>query len=78
MNIAGINSQIIYRENTGKMITHREYLNTLGQELTKPCMVKRLEQPCSSFLLRQQIIKMTGCTSQNNKKSPNPDVSTSD
>lgn len=78
MNIAGINSQIIYRENTGKMITRREYLKTLGQELTKPYMVKRLEQPCLSFLLRQQIINMTGCTSQNNKESPNPDVSTSD
>lgn len=78
MNIAGINSQIIYRENTDKMITRREYLKTLGQELTKPYMVKRLEQPCLSFLLRQQIIKMTGCTSKNNKESPNPDVSTSD
>ncbi|XP_022160703.1 uncharacterized protein LOC111026853 [Myzus persicae] len=39
MNIAGINSQIIYRENTDKMITRREYLKTLGQELTKPYMV---------------------------------------
>lgn len=77
MNIAGINSQIIYREYTGKMVTRREYLKTLGKELTKPYMIKRLEQPCLSFLFRQQIIKFIGCTSQN-KECPNPDVTTRD
>jgi len=30
MNIAGINSQIIYRENTGKILSRREFLKNLG------------------------------------------------
>lgn len=43
MNIAGINSQIKYHENTDKIITRREYLKILGKEHTKPHMVKRHE-----------------------------------
>lgn len=60
MNIAGINSQIIYRENTGKILSRREFLKNLGNELTKPFMINRLQQPNLSISLRQQIIKLSG------------------
>ncbi|KAL4088632.1 hypothetical protein QTP88_023721 [Uroleucon formosanum] len=60
MNIAGINSQIIYRENTGKTLSRREFLKNLGNELTKPFMIYRLQQPNLSISLRQQIIKLSG------------------
>lgn len=43
MNIAGINSQIIFRENTNQTISRRLYLKTLGKELTKHFMVQRLQ-----------------------------------
>jgi len=72
MNIAGINSQIIYRENTGKILSRREFLKNLGNELTKPFMINRLQQPNLSISLRQQIIKMSG-----HKTSVNVDQSSS-
>ena len=56
MNIAGI----IYRENTEKILSRREFLKNLGNELTKPFMINRLQQPNLSISLRQQIIKMSG------------------
>jgi hypothetical protein len=60
MNIAGMNSQIIDRENSGKILSHQEFLKNLGRELTKPFMIDRLQQPNLSILLRQQIIKLFG------------------
>jgi len=59
MNIAGINSQIIYRENSGKILS-REFLKNLGNELTKPFMINCLQQSNLSISLHQQIIKLSG------------------
>lgn len=64
MNIAGINSQIIYRENTGNVITRRNYLRSLGQELTKEFMINRLDMPTLSIQLRNTIMKITGIKKQ--------------
>ncbi|XP_015120075.1 piggyBac transposable element-derived protein 4 isoform X1 [Diachasma alloeum] len=41
MNIAGINSQIIYRENTGAKITRRAYLSDLAKSLVLPQLNRR-------------------------------------
>jgi len=64
MNIAGINSQIIYRENTGNVITRRNYLRSLGQELAKEFMINRLDIPTLSIQLRSTIMKITGIKKQ--------------
>jgi len=58
MNIAGINSQIIYRENTGNVITRRNYLRSLGRELAKEFMINRLDIPTLSIQLRSTIMKI--------------------
>ncbi|KAE9524711.1 hypothetical protein AGLY_014761 [Aphis glycines] len=60
MNIAGINSQIIPRENSGKILSRREFLKNLGNELTKRFMINRFQQPNLSISLRQEIIKLSG------------------
>jgi len=57
MNIAGINGQIIFRENTNQLISRRLFLKTLGKELTKNHMIRRLNIPGLSFALRQNIMK---------------------
>lgn len=41
LNIAGINSQIIYKENTGIIITRRDYLKQLALQLTQPHIQRR-------------------------------------
>lgn len=64
MNIMVINSQIIYRENTGNVITRRNYLKSLGKELAKEFMIKRLDVPTLSIPLRSTIIKITGMKKQ--------------
>lgn len=64
MNIAGINSQIIYRENTGNVITRRNYLRSLGRELAKEFMINRLHIPTLSIQLRNIIMKITGIKKQ--------------
>ncbi|CAI6376024.1 unnamed protein product [Macrosiphum euphorbiae] len=64
MNIAGINSQIIYRENTGNVITCRNYLRSLGRELAKEIMINRLAIPTLSIQLRSTIMKITGIKKQ--------------
>jgi len=40
MNIAGINGQINFRENTNQLISSRLFLKTLGKELTKNHMIR--------------------------------------
>lgn len=57
MNIAGINGQIIFRENTNQLISRRLFLKTLGKELTKNHMIRGLNIPGLSFALRQNIMK---------------------
>lgn len=74
MNIAGINSQILYYENTNKVIPRRLFLKELGKELTKNHMTRRLKIPTLSFTLRQNIMKLTGYKS--NEETTN-DVETS-
>jgi hypothetical protein len=64
MNIAGINSQIIYRENTGNVITRRNYLRSLGRDLAKEFMINRLAIPTLSIQLRSTIMKITGIKKQ--------------
>ncbi|KAF0763060.1 piggyBac transposable element-derived protein 4-like [Aphis craccivora] len=59
MNIAGINSQIIFRDNTNQTISRRLYLKTLGKELTKHFMIQRLQNKKLSISLRQTIMKLT-------------------
>lgn len=58
MNIAGINGQIIFRENKNQLISRRLFLKTLGKELTKNHMINRLNIPGLSFALRQNIMKL--------------------
>lgn len=48
MNIAKMNKQIIYRENTGNFITRQNYLQALGEKLTKEFMINRLDIPTLS------------------------------
>lgn len=64
MNITGINSQIIYRENTGNVNTRRNYLRSLGRELAKEFMINRLDIPKLSIQLRSTIMKITGINKQ--------------
>lgn len=66
MNIGSINSQIIFRENTGIYLSRREFLKTLGKELTKPFMLERLQMPTLRISIRQRIIKLTGYTKTEN------------
>lgn len=75
INIAGINSQIIYYENTNKIISRRLFLKELGKELTKNHMTRRLQIPTFSFTLRQSIMKLTGYKS--NEETTISDVVTS-
>ncbi|KAL4104514.1 hypothetical protein QTP88_019809 [Uroleucon formosanum] len=67
MNIGGINSQIVFRENTGIYLSRREFLKTLGKELTKPFMLERLQMPTLRTSIRQRIIKLTGYTKTENE-----------
>jgi len=67
MNIGGINSQIIFRENTGIYLSRREFLKTLGKELSKPFMLERLQMPTLRTSIRQRIIKLTGYTKTENE-----------
>lgn len=65
INIAGINNQIISRENTNDIITHRLYSKTLGKELTKNYMHRRLKKKKTlSIPLGQTILKQTGCVEE--------------
>lgn len=53
MNIAGINGQIIFRENTNQLISRRLFLKTLGK--TKNHMIRRLNISGLSFALQQSM-----------------------
>lgn len=72
MNIAGINSQIIYKANTGTTISRRQFLKSLGQDLSKPFMVQRLNSKNLSFDLRKQINRFTGQISIPPQEDPTP------
>lgn len=72
MNIAGINSQIIYKANTDTTISRRTFLKSLGQDLCKPFMVQRLNSKNLSFDLRKQINRFTGQISTPTQEDPRP------
>lgn len=59
LNMGGINSQIIYRENTGNKLTRRSYLNQLGKDLIIPFFKVRVAEPSLSLELRS-LIKRSG------------------
>jgi len=63
LNIAGINSQIIYKSNTDIVIPRRKFLKQLGIDLCKPHMVRRQSIPTLSISLRQQITRFSGVIS---------------
>lgn len=63
LNIAGINSQIIYKSNTNIIIPRRKFLKQLGQELCKPHLIRRQSITTLSILLRQQITRFSGVIS---------------
>ncbi|XP_015121474.1 piggyBac transposable element-derived protein 4-like [Diachasma alloeum] len=60
LDIVGINSWIIYEENTGQTISCKEYLTGIAKDLTKPWMMKRIKVPTLSPDLRIMIRKFTG------------------
>jgi hypothetical protein len=72
MNIAGINSQIIYKANTDTTISRRQFLKSLGQDLCKPFMVQQLNCKNLSFDLRKQINRFTGQISTPSQEGPRP------
>jgi len=72
MNIAGINSQIIYKANTDTTISRRQFLKSLGQELCKPFMVQRLNSKNLSFDHRRQINRFTSQISTPTQEDPRP------
>lgn len=50
LDIAGINSQIIFKSNTDIVIPRRKFLKQLRQDLYKPHLVRRQSIPTLSFL----------------------------
>ncbi|KAJ8958372.1 hypothetical protein NQ314_006433 [Rhamnusium bicolor] len=55
LNIAGINSQIIYFSNTNNKILRRLYLTDLAKQLSKPHIIRRSKVTSLSIPLRQKI-----------------------
>lgn len=64
MNIGGVISQIIFRDDCGTYVSRREFLKTLGKELAKPYMLERLQMPTLRTCIRRKIIKLTGRTTR--------------
>lgn len=63
LNIAGINSQIIYKSNTNIVIQRRKFLKQLGHDLCKPHLVRRQSIPTLSVPLKKQITRFSGVSS---------------
>lgn len=60
LNIAGINSHIIYYSNTDIKMTRRRYLTELAKALSKPHIVRRSGLKTLSIPLRQKIKNVLG------------------
>ncbi|XP_043462873.1 piggyBac transposable element-derived protein 4-like [Leptopilina heterotoma] len=58
LNIAGINSQIILRDNSGEKMTRRSFLSRLRKELVQPFFKTRLEEAPLTHELRLLIKKL--------------------
>lgn len=65
MNLVGINSQIIYFENTKTELSRKKFLINIAKELTKPLMVKRLKIPTISNFLRTSIRQIVNIKNKN-------------
>ncbi|CAH1986691.1 unnamed protein product [Acanthoscelides obtectus] len=59
-NIASINSQIIYRNNTENVISRRFFILSLAKSLIKPHMVRRSSLSNISVSLQQKICSIVG------------------
>lgn len=55
LNIATINSQIIYNSNTGKLMPRRHFITSLAKALIKPHMSNRASITRLSLPLRQKV-----------------------
>lgn len=64
LNIAGINSQIIYSANTEKNLQRRMFLRELALELMKPQALSRLSIPNLPLKLRDSIKQLVGVEDQ--------------
>ncbi|XP_044593669.1 piggyBac transposable element-derived protein 3-like [Cotesia glomerata] len=58
LNIAGINSRIIYEENVGSKIVRREFLRQLFFQLVQPQLVLRSQLPNLKLELRSIVLKI--------------------
>lgn len=57
LNIAGINSQIIYKENTNHLLLRRIFLKEIALALTRPQIIKRSNVNTLQKQLRNQIAR---------------------
>lgn len=60
LNIAGINSQIIYFSNTNNKVLRRLYLTDLAKQLSKPHIIRRSKVTSLSIPLRQKMKNILG------------------
>lgn len=60
LNVAGINSQIIYKINTNEIITRRKYLKNLASSLLRPYLKNKLTVPNLSNIMRIKIQEYLG------------------
>lgn len=73
LNTAGINSQIIFRENNnGNKLSRRLFIKELGMQLVKGCHIERKENPRLSRELRSNIRTVLGETTESIPKKPRP------
>lgn len=68
LNIATVNSQIIYKSNTGVISTRRKFINLLSKQLTRPHLVRRASITTLPFSLRQRIKSIANIEPNNNPK----------
>lgn len=60
LDIGGINSQIIHKDNTEIIEDRRMFLKNLAQELMKPHLVYRASVMSLPFKMRQRIRELAG------------------
>lgn len=65
LNIAGINSQIIYKENTDHLLLRRFFLKQIALTLTRPHIIRRSEVNTLQKRLRNQIARFVPPEQQN-------------
>lgn len=60
MNIAGINSQVIYKANNNYNINRREFLQTLGKQLTMGYLQQRTNIKTLPIEVKRKIASILG------------------